>query len=337
MGNNTSYVVKKDRINYNNPTYCRNTISLLRKSEIDVEQCQLQDSFARHNIEDTVVDTTECNKLLLKRIYNYFIDNEKTLCDSYYAFYSSWSTTVQMLIDVYYVYDCIVNNKEINVNKRKLRWSLKYNTIEEFINSEKFIEMNQRDWDDWCSFFRSHFISANISLFGNMNNSCEDSFAFFARNNNMVEPNLEYFYDSIELDDSEKIKKFDDFIIKIMQKYYTGIFGVYNQIFIKKEAVTKCVYLSKAFGQPAIDMLSDFNKLLLDALITNAKDVIGTLAGHAISKTEDIDNYINDLQARILVGSAFEENSLVFSSDNYINNKMLYYVELAEGIKSILL
>ncbi len=348
MGNQHC-IIKKNRINYNNPLKCSNTISSTFKKQISNDATATAFNRNLLSMESESKNLVIKNTLFLNNLYNYFYGNEKTLCDDYYVFYNAWSTKIQLLVDIYFVYDCIQNNKEIDINRRKLRIDNKYNTITEFKQSNELnnhlSSINERTWFDsdfgeFGEFYRNHFIPVNISLHGSSDNLAEDTFYFFAENKNYTRPDLHYFYKKKNITDRNKIKSFENDINAITSKYYTGLFGIYNQIFIKKNAFSSCVYLCSKYGIPLYEMDDSRNELLLEYTSKNNKEKINELMNN-IDKNISWKSYflrrlnIGEVQARILTGDVFENNSIIFSSDNFLNNKPLYYAELINTVKKL--
>jgi hypothetical protein len=348
MGSSQSYIIGKDRLEYNNPTNCNKTISLLLREHIPPTGFPILDNkFLRPMVNSPDEQLIHRNKELLNRLYNYFIDNERALCKDYRVFYSSWSCGLQILTDVMYVHDKIIKNEKLNIRTKKLRNDIQHQTVQDFFNSEYFndIKSNQAkfyEWGDHEDYYRNHFICANFSLFNNIGHGGEDSYMFFTFNRNMSVANLDLFLNKISAA-PEKKTSFRYGINKIMENYFTGVFGVYNQIFIPLNEVNNIVYLSVAYGLPILDVNNNNTNEILDLMYQNKiDDAYNNNILENFKKIHKTNRYlaftprITDLQVRILAGDIFEKKAIIFSSDSFISNKILYYNELSILIKELI-
>ena len=98
--------------------------------------------------------------------------------------------------------------------------------------------------------FRKKLLSVNLAFFGNINNSGESTFHYFKDNRNINPPSLKETFNKVF-----SYLKIDPKYIDEIEKMLEGL-GLINenavvlQIFVPKEKVDQCVYLSSAFGRP---------------------------------------------------------------------------------------
>ncbi|MFZ5954469.1 MAG: hypothetical protein ACOYT8_05225 [Candidatus Dependentiae bacterium] len=189
-----------------------------------------------------------CNmQLLIKKM----IEQERIMAKTHYVFYHGQNNTFILLQDILKEFAQLNSQHTTNENFEFLRSpfsSLSGTTVQDFLKEtlEKYPCSNYDKKPD----ISCHLISANLSIFGNETRNGENSLFYFLTNYSSSLNDLKKIITELFIKLNIDQNHVDKVINTYKPLFNKSNYGLMQQIFIPKNLVDSCVYLSEPFGIP---------------------------------------------------------------------------------------
>lgn len=184
-----------------------------------------------------------------KSMIDRIIDREKQHDDDYYVFYHAHIGHLRVVHDlVKELYRFFFLPQSLQHFEFLRYWGdvKKTRDAKSFLTYHKNIAHNW-NFDD-AKYIAKQILSVNLSLFGNRTYGGECTFEYFLWNSSCAAPWLESYLEKI----FKRLRLNTNFVKELtaLQSYFQGSEGQLVQIFIPKDKVDLCAYLSRAWGVP---------------------------------------------------------------------------------------
>jgi|GEM_PF-4483751 len=266
------------------------------------------------------------HKDLVEKVFK----KEQEYNDSYYVFYHAQRTDFNIVRDFIKEIYANLALKPMGNNFQFLR---NWITANPMLNTKQFLGDSQTRVNDHEAENIKRLLSVNLSLFGNVANSGENTFSYFLTNLNINPPVIEGLL--VELFD---YFGFNPVFIKQLMQLNTILAtneGVLLQIFIPKETVDEYVYLSEPLGNPyRKELISD----IYDSKLQRHIRISPILEQY--QRNPNLLGNFDELQARILLSQDGllnpESGILIFKYTTACKYaRQVYQKQLAEIVAAI--
>lgn len=176
----------------------------------------------------------------LEQFIKKIIAREKKYDETDYVFYHAQNNIISMAQDIFTAY-----NKYLRLHHlSKFQFFRNPTALPLKETTGDFLEKNT-DILDHNPTMRNKLLSVNLAFTGNMLDSGEQTLSYLLNNMSIYLPTL---FGACEILGLPVAEFFDE--IQAIQQEYTSRYGSLYQIFIPKDKVNECVYLSYAYGKP---------------------------------------------------------------------------------------
>lgn len=180
-----------------------------------------------------------------QKLIDEIMTKERSMASSHYVFYHAQQHHLRVVQDfVKELYEFAHLQGKENFTFLRL-WYESFAMVDahRFINKEEGSDIG-KNWHDHSDHLKKNMLCVNLSLFGNQSHWGECTWRYFINNSSIGMPSIHDLFKRCGIKDS-----YIQQLIKLGDSIKTSE-GTLFQIFIPKQNVDRCVYLSHAYGTP---------------------------------------------------------------------------------------